>query len=104
MALALEWHLAWPCTELGMVTPLQVLIVEDRTADAEAMLHALRRGGYDPVAERVERAQEYLARLEPAPDLILSDFSGLQFDAHRALRMLHERGLDIPFLIVSDAI
>ena len=87
-----------------MSIPLRVLILEDRPADAELMLHELRRAGFDPVWERVDTEADYLSRLDPALDLILADYSLPQFDALRALHLLQERGLDIPFVIVSGAI
>ena len=87
-----------------MSIPLRVLILEDRPADAELMLHELRRAGFDPVWERVDTEADYLSRLDPALDLILADYSLPQFDGVRALQRLQERGLDIPFIIVSGTI
>jgi hypothetical protein len=37
--------------------PLQVLLVEDSQADAELVLLELRRGGYEPMAQRVDTAR-----------------------------------------------
>ena len=37
-------------------------------------------------------------------DLVLSDFSMPEFSAHEALAVVKERGLDIPFIIVSGTI
>ena len=87
-----------------MSIPLHVLIVEDRETDAELMLHALRHDGFDPSWQRVETEQDFLAALDPLPDLILADWSLPQFGGMRALQLMHERGLDIPFLIVSGSI
>ncbi len=87
-----------------MTTPLNVLIVEDRTADAKLMLAELRQAGFESHWCRVDTEADYLAHLEPVPDLVLSDYSLPQFDALRALELLRERGLDIPFIIVSGAI
>ncbi len=87
-----------------VTTPLRVLILEDRAADAELMLHELRRAGFDPDWRRVETEADYLAHLDPALDLILADYNLPQFDAVRALHLVHERRLDIPFIIVSGSI
>lgn len=84
--------------------PLRVLILEDREADAELMLHHLRRAGFDPTWERVDTEAEYLAGLTPQLDLILADHSLPQFNSGRALRLLQERRWDIPFIFVSRAI
>ena len=87
-----------------MATPLRLLILEDNPSDAELMLHALRRAGYDPTAERVETEQDYRDHLQPPPEIILADFSMPEFDALSALEILQVRHLDIPFIIVSDSI
>ena len=87
-----------------MATPLNVLILEDRPADAALMVHELRRAGFDPMWRRVETATDYLAHLQPGLDVILADYSLPQFDALQALQLLRERGADTPFLIVSGNI
>ena len=87
-----------------MATPLHVLILEDRPADAALMVHELRRAGFDPVWRRVETEEDYLAHLDPGLDVILADYTLPQFDALRALQLLQERGGDTPFLIVSATI
>ena len=84
--------------------PLRVLILEDREADAELMLHHLRRAGFDPMWERVDTEAEYLAGLTPRLDLILADHSLPEFNSARALRLLQERRWDIPFIVVSRAL
>src|SRR4029450_190365 len=84
-----------------MATPLRVLILEDQPGDAELMLYELRRAGFAPVWERVETEVEYLAHLDQSWDVILADYHLPQFDALRALRHVQERGLDVPFIIVS---
>jgi diguanylate cyclase (GGDEF)-like protein/PAS domain S-box-containing protein len=87
-----------------MSEPLRVLLLEDRPADAELILHELRRAGYEPVATRVETKQEFLAGLGPELDVILADYNLPQFDAMGALHLVRESGLDVPFIIVSGSI
>ena len=53
-----------------MATPLHVLILEDRPADAALMVHELRRAGFDPVWRRVETEEDYLAHLHAGLDVI----------------------------------
>jgi PAS domain S-box-containing protein len=90
--------------EILMSIPLRVLILEDLPADAELLLRELRLAGFDPEWQRVETEEDYLAALHPALDIIISDYSLPQFDGMSALRLLRERGLDIPFLLVSGTI
>jgi diguanylate cyclase (GGDEF)-like protein len=84
--------------------PLRVLILEDRLEDADLALHQLRRAGFDPTWRRVEDEEGFKANLNPELDLIIADYHQPQFDALRALKLLHEAGLDIPLIIVSGAI
>jgi PAS domain S-box-containing protein len=87
-----------------MATPLRLLILEDNPSDAELVLHTLRRAGYDPIGERVETEQEFLDQLQTPPEIILADFTMPELDALRALDIMQERQLDIPFIIVSGTI
>jgi PAS domain S-box-containing protein len=87
-----------------MATPLRLLILEDNLSDAELVLHALRRAGYNPTADRVESEGDYRDHLQTAPEIILADFSMPNFDALRALEIMQECQLDIPFIIVSGSI
>lgn len=86
------------------MTTLRVLIVEDNPDDAELMAMHLLEEGFQPDWQRVEGEAAYLSALETPPDLILADWSLPQFSGLRALHLLHERGLDIPFIIVSGSI
>ena len=86
-----------------MPTPLRLLILEDQESDAELMLHALRRADYDPDWRRVEAEADYLARLDASLDMILADYTLPQFDALRALCLLQERDLDVPFIVVTGS-
>jgi signal transduction histidine kinase len=80
---------------------LRVLIVEDRPSDAELLVHTLRRAGFEPEWTRVETQAEYLAHLDPIIDIILADYNLPQFSGLEALRLLQERGLSIPFIVIT---
>ena len=83
---------------------LRALIVEDDLADAELMALELRRGGFDITWERVDSEPEYLDHLENPPDIVLADYSLPVFSAPRALALLQQQGLQIPFVVVSGTI
>ena len=68
------------------------------------MVHELRHNLLEPAWHRVETEADYLAHLHPPPDVILADFTMPQLDARRALQILNERDLDVPFIIVSGTI
>lgn len=87
-----------------MAIPIRVLILEDRQSDAELILHELRRGGFAPEARRVEDQEGFIAALEGDVDVILADYTLPQFDALQALRVLNERKINAPLIIVSGTI
>jgi diguanylate cyclase (GGDEF)-like protein/PAS domain S-box-containing protein len=84
---------------------LRALIVEDSEDDALLLIRDLRRGGYDAVTVRVETGPEMSRMLDERTwDVILADYSLPRFNAIEALDVLHRKGLDIPFIIVSGTI
>jgi two-component system sensor histidine kinase UhpB len=84
---------------------LRILIVEDSEDDAVLVLEELRRGGYEIASRRVQTGPDFKTALAAQEwDIILADHSLPQFDAVSCLRLLHESGLDLPFLIVSGSI
>jgi signal transduction histidine kinase len=84
---------------------LRVLFVEDSLADAFLLERALTRGGFNVVSERVDTAEQMLRALEQREwDLILCDHSMPQFSSPAALKILQEKKLDLPFIIVSGHI
>jgi PAS domain S-box-containing protein len=88
-----------------MEKPLRILIVEDSEDDALLMIFELKKGGYDPVYERVEDAVAMRkALLEKPWDVILCDYQLPQFNGLAAIALLNETGIDIPLIIVSGAI
>ena len=84
--------------------PLRVIIVEDSDDDARLVLRALKQGGFDVTYERVETAETLQPLLEGREwDLVISDHGLPQFSAPEALRLVRNRGLDLPFIIVSGS-
>src|SRR5687767_1047335 len=88
-----------------MGTPLRVLIIEDSEHDMLLVMRELKRGGYAPSYERVDTPEAMTSALDrQACDVILCDHGMPRFDALGALRLVTERGLDVPFIIVSGSI
>jgi PAS domain S-box-containing protein len=85
-----------------MATPLAALLVEHSDSDAELILRCLRRAEFDVEMERVQtEAQMRAALARKRWDVVLSDFSMPGFNASAALALMHEVGLDMPFIVVS---
>lgn len=93
-----------------MPKPLSVLILEDQPDDADLMLRELHRAGFEPVWQQIWTEADYRTALQQAADsgspfdVILADYTMPQFNALRALLLLQEQGLDIPFLVVTGSI
>ena len=93
-----------PTGERAVPTPLRLLMLEDKAADAELIVHELRRTGLELLWKRVETEEEFRASLDPRPDLILADYTLPSYDGLRALRLVRGCQLDIPFIVVSATI
>ena len=84
---------------------LRLLMLEDQSSDADLILRELQRAGFDLDSHRVETEPDFVARLDPSLDLILADFrlpGG--FNGMQALRLVQQRGLDIPFIVISATV
>ncbi len=88
-----------------MKTPLEVVIVEDSEDDTQLLLRKLKRANYEPRWVRIETEEELNRVLdEQAPDIIIADYAMPKFNGLAALSMIRERGLDIPFIMVSGTV
>lgn len=88
-----------------MSETLNVLIVEDCETDAMLVLSELRRGGFNPIWQRVQTAPELLAALNRASwDVMISDYRLPGFNAPEALEIAKQSHKDIPFILVSGTI
>jgi PAS domain S-box-containing protein len=84
---------------------LRILILEDNNADAELMMHELRKGNITFESRCVETRKAFEKSLEDfAPDLILADYTLPEFDGQSALRISNEKLPDVPFIFVSGTI
>ena len=88
-----------------MATPLRVLIIEDSEDDTLRLVRELERDGYESTFKRVDTAEAMAAALdEQAWDLVIADYSMPSFSSPAALKLLKEKELDLPFIIVSGTI
>jgi len=88
-----------------MKTSICVLIVEDSDDDTFLMVHQLEKAGYKVDFRRVETKDDMRDALERESwDIIISDYKIPGFSGMAALKLYKEKGLDIPFIIVSGTI
>ncbi|MGC1106628.1 MAG: response regulator [Candidatus Acidiferrales bacterium] len=87
-----------------MGTPLKLLLIEDSEADAEMLVRAIRKGGYEINYKRVDTGEALQASLLESWDLVISDHSMPGFSGAAALKMVREKQADVPFVFVSGTI
>ena len=88
-----------------MAETLRVLLVEDSENDALLTLRQLRKSGYELSHQRVDSAVAMRdALIDRQWDIVLSDYNMPGFSGADALALLHDSGIDLPFIIISGAI
>ena len=86
-------------------TPLRILIVDDCPSDAELIVAELRRNHFELTWTRVDTEADYVQEIEQRPpELIFADYTLPEFSAPQALELLQQRGLSVPFVVVSGTI
>ena len=85
---------------------LHLLICEDRADDVELVVRELKRAGIAPRWSSVDTEPQYVSALDgpDVPQIILADYNMPAFNALRALKLLRQRQLDIPFIVVTGTI
>ena len=85
-----------------MSHPIRVLFIGE--AGAEAVTAELERGGYQPHVERATTRVQLEQALGGNWDIAISDFILTDFGALEALRIIQERAIDLPLIVVSGKI
>jgi PAS domain S-box-containing protein/putative nucleotidyltransferase with HDIG domain len=89
----------------GNQQSLRALIVDDSEDDVLLVIHELKKGGYNPVYERVETAGAMEKSLQNNQwDIILCDYKMPDFSAPSAIAILKKANIDIPIIITSGTI
>lgn len=84
---------------------IKVLLLEDNTADADLIVRHLTKSGLSFSSKTVESRKAFEESLDTfCPDIILSDYSLPAFDAGSAFKIIKDRELNIPFIIISGTI
>lgn len=87
-----------------MATPLRALILEDSADDADLLVRELRHAGYEPAFKRLDNREGLIRALDDDKwDVIISDYFMPRFSALDAIKVLREKNLDIPFIVVSGS-
>lgn len=89
---------------LSVPPRLRVLHVEDNPIDHLTTIALLRQGGIDAETLRVESEAAYRAALRESWDVVLCDYNLPGFSGLKALEILRESGLLLPFILISGEI
>ncbi len=77
-------------------------MVDDSEDDVILLMREIQKGGYDLVFERVDTQEAMKAALDTKTwDIVIADYVMPHFSGLAALSLLHQTGLDLPFIIVS---
>jgi PAS domain S-box-containing protein len=88
-----------------MTQNLKILHIEDIQSDAELIERTLKRSGIEFEKLLVDTKDEYVKALDEFhPDVILSDHSLPAFNSLEALKILKQRGGNIPFILITATV
>src|SRR5437764_7243997 len=85
-----------------MAHPLRVLLIGE--PGAEAVGAELRQAEFEPFFGCIGTEEQLQAALAENWDIAISDFTVGDFGALAALKIIHERGIDLPLIVVSGKI
>lgn len=88
-----------------MERELKVLVLEDIQEDLELIEYSLKKAGLNFETKRVDTKEGFIDALNNyKADVILSDHALPRFNSVEALRLCREKGLQIPFILVTGAV
>jgi two-component system cell cycle sensor histidine kinase/response regulator CckA len=84
---------------------LRLLCVEDNSADRELLTRILKRAGFQVTVDPVDQRELFRERLcQHDYEVIICDFNLNSWTALDALKILHDLGKDIPFIVVTGTL
>jgi len=84
---------------------MRILMLEDNPTEAKLVELELRNGGIVFELKRVETRNDFISQLEEfKPQVILADFKLPAFTGMEAFGIIKEKGLDVPFIILSGTL
>ena len=80
-------------------------MVEDSPVDAKLLAMELERSGFDPEVTRVETRSGFSQAIDDVRwDIVIADYRLPSWSGLSALKLLQEREIDLPFIIVSGTV
>jgi DNA-binding NarL/FixJ family response regulator len=85
--------------------PYKILFLENQEEDKELMLRELKKDGIKNISKRVSTKRDFLDALEIfRPDIIISDYALPMFNGMHAFRLIKEKNILIPFILVTGTL
>ena len=83
----------------------QILFLEDNPDDVELIEHELTEAGMKFMSRRIDNKGQFLKEvIDFRPDIILADYSLTMFNGVQAFRMLKEKNIIVPFILVTGVL
>jgi PAS domain S-box-containing protein len=79
-------------------------MIEEDSTELERLTQELQGAGFEPEVTAVDIERDYFSQLDNEHDVIISEYALLQFDALRALQILKEKNLKIPFIVIGGKV
>ena len=84
---------------------LRILMVEDSPVDAKLLAMELERAGFNPEVTRIETRSAFGEALDDLRwDIVIADYRLPSWSGLNALKVMQEREIDLPFIIVSGTV
>ncbi|MCX5848534.1 MAG: PAS domain S-box protein [Deltaproteobacteria bacterium] len=94
-----------PPSKISNQQSLRTLMIDDSEDDVLLIIRELKKGGYNPLYERLETAAAMEKALKDKTwDIILCDYKMPKFNAPSAIALLKETNINIPLIVVSGTI
>ena len=86
-----------------MTVPIGILLAESSDDHAASVMEALRQSGFEPAITRVRDREAYVSALDRGfLDAIVYGVSSGRFCFESAIAQMQSKGLDVPFIAISD--
>lgn len=83
----------------------QILFLEDNPDDVELMEQELKDSGMQFTSRRVDNKNQFVKEvIEFQPDIVLADYSLSMFNGMQAFRMIKEKDIVVPFILVTGVL
>jgi signal transduction histidine kinase len=88
-----------------MTVPIGILLAEASDDHAASIVDALRQSGFEPAITRVRDREAYVSALDRGfLDAIVCSMSNGRFCCESAIAQMQSKGLDVPFIAISDTV